>query len=75
MRLRRSHKIQAITDSRKRGGRRPFRNATVFDKEQFLKMRLNLLPGSQGNTQLRAQYERPLWVLANLNLTRVISSR
>jgi len=47
----------------------------VFDKEQFLKMRLNLLPGSQGNTQLRAQYERPLWVLANLNLTRVISSR
>ena len=40
-----------------------FRNATAFDKEQFLKMRLNLLPGSQGNTMLRAQYERPLWVL------------
>ena len=40
-----------------------FRNATAFDKEQFLKMRLNLLPGSQGNTTLRAQYERPLWVL------------
>jgi hypothetical protein len=31
-----------------------FRNATAFDKEQFLKMRLSLLPGSQGNTTLRA---------------------
>jgi ABC-type antimicrobial peptide transport system permease subunit len=40
-----------------------FRNATAFDKEQFLKMRLSLLPGSQGNTTLRAQYEHPLWVL------------
>ena len=40
-----------------------FRNATAFDKEQFLKMGLNLLPGSQGNTMLRSQYERPLWVL------------
>ena len=40
-----------------------FRNATAFDKEQFLKMRLNLLAGSQGNSILRAQYERPLWVL------------
>jgi predicted permease len=43
-----------------------FRNATAFDKEQFLKMRLNLLPGSQGNTTLRAQYERPLWVLTGV---------
>ena len=41
----------------------PFRNATAFDKDQFLKMRLKMLPGSQGNTMLRAQYERPLWVL------------
>ena len=40
-----------------------FRNATSFDKEQFLNMHLSLLPGSQGNTALRAQYERPLWVL------------
>jgi predicted permease len=39
-----------------------FRNATAFDKEQFLKMRLNVLPGSQGNSTLRRQYERPLWV-------------
>jgi len=40
-----------------------FRNATVFDKDQFLKMRLNVLPGSQGNSTLRSQYERPLWVV------------
>jgi predicted permease len=40
-----------------------FRNATAFDKDQFLKMHLNVLPGSQGNTMLRSQYERPLWVL------------
>jgi predicted permease len=40
-----------------------FRNATAFDKEQFLKMRLNVLPGSQGNSTLRRQYERPLWVV------------
>ena len=41
----------------------PFRNATSFDKEQFLKMSLDAMPGSQGNTNLRRQYEKPLWVL------------
>src|SRR5579872_7095842 len=40
-----------------------FRNATAFDKDQFLKMRLDVLPGSQGNSSLRSQYERPLWVV------------
>jgi predicted permease len=40
-----------------------FRNATPYDKEQFLRMSLNVLPGSQGNTSLRRQYERPLLVL------------
>jgi predicted permease len=40
-----------------------FRNATAFDKEQFLKMRMNVLPGSQGNSTLRGQYERSLWVV------------
>jgi predicted lysophospholipase L1 biosynthesis ABC-type transport system permease subunit len=40
-----------------------FRNATAFDKNQFLKMRLTVLPGSQGNTTLRTQYEQPLWVV------------
>lgn len=43
-----------------------FRNATAFDKEQFLKMHLTLLPGSQGNSTLRRQYEEPLWVLAGV---------
>jgi predicted permease len=40
-----------------------FHRATAFDREQFLKMRLTLLPGAQGNSTLRNQYERPLWVL------------
>ncbi len=40
-----------------------FRNATSFDKEQFLRMSLDVIPGSQGNTNLRRQYEKPLWVL------------
>ena len=42
---------------------RAFRNATPYDKEQFLKMWLRVMPGSQGNTNLRRQYEKPLWVL------------
>ena len=41
----------------------PFRNATAFDKEQFVKMSLDVMPGAQGNTNLRRQYEKPLWVL------------
>ena len=40
-----------------------FRNATPYDKQQFLRMWLDVMPGSQGNTQLRRQYEKPLWVL------------
>ena len=40
-----------------------FRNATPYDKEQFLSMWLDVMPGSQGNTNLRRQYEKPLWVL------------
>jgi predicted permease len=40
-----------------------FRNATAFDKDQFLKMSLRVLPGSQGNSMLRNQYERALWML------------
>src|SRR5262249_32001996 len=42
---------------------RAFRNATPFDKEQFLRMWLQDAPGGQGNTNLRRQYEKPLWVL------------
>ena len=40
-----------------------FRTATPFDKEQFLRMSMRVMPGSQGNTNLRRQYEKPLWVL------------
>ncbi len=40
-----------------------FRNATPYDRQQFLRMWLDVMPGSQGNTSLRRQYEKPLWVL------------
>jgi predicted permease len=41
----------------------PFRNATPYDKEQFLRMWMDVAPGSQGNTNLRRQFEKPLLVL------------
>src|ERR1039457_5892998 len=40
-----------------------FRNATPYDKQQFLRMWMDVAPGSQGNTSLRRQYEKPLMVL------------
>src|SRR5215469_14081241 len=40
-----------------------FRHATPYDKEQFLKMQLDVIPGGQGKAMLRRQYQRPLWVL------------
>lgn len=43
-----------------------FRNATVYDKEQFLKMWLDVVPGSQGNTTLRREFEKPLEVLMGI---------
>jgi predicted permease len=43
-----------------------FRNATPYDKTEFLRMWLDVMPGSQGNTNLRRQYEKPLWVLMAL---------
>src|SRR6267154_1005160 len=43
-----------------------FRNATPYDKEQFLRMSLNVIPGSQGNSNLRRQYEKPLLVLMSV---------
>jgi predicted permease len=51
---------QVIEDEVKLPG---FRNATPYDKEQFLRMWIQAHPGSQGNTNLRRQYEKPLWVL------------
>jgi predicted permease len=40
-----------------------FAHATPDDKQQFLRMWLDVIPGGQGNTILRQQYEKPLWVL------------
>lgn len=43
-----------------------FRNASAYAKEQFLRMYLDVMPGSQGNTTLRRQYETPLYVLMGM---------
>ncbi len=40
-----------------------FRNATPFDKSNFLRMWMEVMPGAQGNTSLRRTYEKPLLVL------------
>ena len=40
-----------------------FRNATPFDKTNFLRMWMEVMPGAQGNTNLRRTYEKPLLVL------------
>jgi predicted permease len=41
----------------------PFRNASMDAKRQFLNMYLDVLPGSQGNSFLRRQYDTALLVL------------
>lgn len=43
-----------------------FAQATPDDRRQFLRMWLNVMPGGQGNRELRQQYEKPLWVLAGV---------
>jgi predicted permease len=40
-----------------------FRNASPWAREQFLRMSMDAIPGSQGNSFLRRQYEKPLYVL------------
>jgi len=40
-----------------------FRNASVYDREQFLKCWIDLWPGSQGRAELRTELSTPLWVL------------
>lgn len=40
-----------------------FSRASAFTREQFLKSTIDLLPGSQGRSNLRDQLTTPLWVL------------
>jgi len=42
---------------------KPFAHATEFEKAQFLKAWIDVLPGSKGRSYLRQQFETPLWVL------------
>jgi predicted permease len=43
-----------------------FAQATPYDKKEFLKMWLDVIPGGQGNTILRRQYEKPLFLLTGV---------
>jgi predicted permease len=43
-----------------------FRNYSAYDRRQFLENRIDVLPGSQGWSDLRQQMETPLWVLIAL---------
>jgi predicted permease len=40
-----------------------FRNASAYDREEFLKSWIDVLPGSQGRASLRRELRTPLWVL------------
>jgi predicted permease len=40
-----------------------FAHATPYDKQQFLKMWPDVIPGGQGNAILKRQYEKPLLML------------
>ena len=46
-----------------------FRNASDFDRKQFLKCTIDVLPGSQGRSYVRRQLGTPLWVLMALTGT------
>jgi len=40
-----------------------FRNASAYDREEFLKCWIDVLPGSQGRASLGRELRTPLWVL------------
>jgi predicted permease len=40
-----------------------FRNASAYDRAQFLKNIIDVLPGSQGRSYTRRQLQTPLWLL------------
>src|ERR1700730_1055792 len=40
-----------------------FAKASDYEKQQFLKAWIDVLPGSQGRSGLRQQFQQPLWVL------------
>src|SRR5579871_242169 len=40
-----------------------FNNASEYDREQFLRCTMDVLPGSQGRASLRNDLKTPLWVL------------
>ncbi len=43
-----------------------FRNTSAYDRQQFLKCSIDVIPGSQGRSYLRLHLGTPLWVLMAL---------
>jgi predicted permease len=43
-----------------------FRNASRYDRDQFLRCWIDVLPGSQGRSYLREQLSKPLWLLIGI---------
>lgn len=44
-------------------GKPGFAHASAYQREEYRRMWLDVIPGGQGNSMLRQQYEKPLWVL------------
>jgi predicted permease len=44
-------------------GEAAFSHASAYDREQFLKCTIDVLPGSQGRASFRQELSTPLWVL------------
>ena len=40
-----------------------FKNASPYDRQQFLRCTIKLLPGSQGHSYIRESLSKPLWML------------
>jgi predicted permease len=45
-----------------------FRNSSAYDRREFLKNIIDVLPGSQGRSYLRRELGTPLWVLMALTI-------
>ncbi|HLY60367.1 MAG TPA: ABC transporter permease [Terriglobia bacterium] len=43
-----------------------FAHASKYDRDEFLKMTIDVLPGSQGRSYLRRELSTPLWVLMSI---------
>lgn len=43
-----------------------FTKASAYARQEFLRMWMDAMPGSQGNTEMRQKFEAPLWMLMGM---------